>query len=278
MLIAMLAQASNAAPMLSDWSSSKPPGKAPGTEPGMSKAAVQFGMMFWLIILVMFGASIWITRDAVKLYGQRGALVGGALFACIFTIVGVMMLVGNKILEINLFTHILFWGGGVAWLGIVIGYTIVSMRDKKLDAEGAANRAAAEGRIAAGLPVGIPAQPYGAIAGPAAGAVPYPAPVPPMPAPAAPASAPLARPGLGKAPGQRPPLPGKPAVAANAAPAGEPKPPRASEVDGNPILPDGEVTIRSLCCMAKMRNQGAKFAKQRRCPGCGVEPFRFKLA
>lgn len=260
MLIAVLAQTS----------------KAPGTEPGMSKAAVQFGMMFWLIILVMFGASIWITRDAVKLYGQRGALVGGALFACIFMIVGVMMLVGNKILEINLFTHILFWGGGVAWLGIVIGYTIVSMRDKKLDAEGAANRAAAEGRIAAGIPAGNPAQPYGAAAGPAAGAVPYPAPVPPMPAPAAPV--PLARPGLGKAPGQRPPLPGKPAVATKAAPTGEPKPPRASEVDGNPILPDGEVTIRSLCCMAKMRNQGVKFAKQRRCPGCGVEPFRFKLA
>ncbi len=272
MLIAFLAQASNA-PYYPGPSSSKPPGTVPGAEPGMSKAAVQFGIMFWLIILFMFGASIWITRDAVKLYGPRGALVGGALFLCIFTIVGVMMLVGNKTIEVNLFTHILFWGGGVAWLGIVIGYTIVSMRDKKLDAEAAANRAAAEARIAAGQPV----NPFGVPVGPVA-ASPIAPPVQPMPAPAAfaPAPAPPARPGLGQPP--RPSLPGKAAPPRAAAPADESKPPRASEVDGNPILPDGEVTIRSLCCMAKMRNQGAKFAKQRRCPGCGVEPFRFKLA
>lgn len=55
------------------------------------------------------------------------------------------------------------------------------------------------------------------------------------------------------------------------------KGPRASEVPENPVLPPGEVKIRSLCCGQKMRNSGEKFGKQRRCPKCGVAPFRFKL-
>lgn len=55
------------------------------------------------------------------------------------------------------------------------------------------------------------------------------------------------------------------------------KGPRASEIPGNPPLPPGEVKIRSLCCNQKMRNQAEKLGKQRRCPKCGVAPFRYKL-
>jgi hypothetical protein len=57
----------------------------------------------------------------------------------------------------------------------------------------------------------------------------------------------------------------------------ENKAPRASEVDGNPILPDGLVKIRCLDCYKKMQADGAKFAKQRRCPACKAAPFRFKI-
>jgi hypothetical protein len=55
------------------------------------------------------------------------------------------------------------------------------------------------------------------------------------------------------------------------------KSPRASEIAENPPLPDGEIKIRSLCCSAKMRNTGERLGKQRRCPKCGVAPFRYKI-
>jgi hypothetical protein len=56
------------------------------------------------------------------------------------------------------------------------------------------------------------------------------------------------------------------------------KPPRASEVAGNPILPEGEVKIRCVACSKKMKASGPKFAKQRRCPFCKIEPFRYITA
>lgn len=54
-------------------------------------------------------------------------------------------------------------------------------------------------------------------------------------------------------------------------------PPRASEVDGNPGLPDGTVKIRCVACDRKMKAPGPKFARQRRCPNCKATPFRFRL-
>lgn len=55
------------------------------------------------------------------------------------------------------------------------------------------------------------------------------------------------------------------------------KGPRASEVDGNPILPDGPVKVLCLNCNKRMRADGAKFAKQRRCPNCKAAPFRIVI-
>jgi len=57
-----------------------------------------------------------------------------------------------------------------------------------------------------------------------------------------------------------------------------PKPPRAGEVAGNPILPEGEVKIRCLACDKKMKADSSKFLKQRRCPACKAEPFRYVTA
>ncbi|MBK8205524.1 MAG: hypothetical protein IPK87_01900 [Planctomycetes bacterium] len=57
----------------------------------------------------------------------------------------------------------------------------------------------------------------------------------------------------------------------------EPKPPRATEVDGNPILPDTEVKVLCLNCNKRMRANGQQFAKQRRCPNCKASPFRFVI-
>jgi hypothetical protein len=56
------------------------------------------------------------------------------------------------------------------------------------------------------------------------------------------------------------------------------KGPRADEVPGNPILPDGEVKIRCLGCDKKMKADASKFRKQRRCPACKAEPFRYVTA
>ena len=56
------------------------------------------------------------------------------------------------------------------------------------------------------------------------------------------------------------------------------KPLRASEVASNPILPEGEVKIRCIGCGKKMKASGPKFAKQRRCPFCKAEPFRYVIA
>ncbi|MBX3461447.1 MAG: hypothetical protein KF696_15990 [Planctomycetes bacterium] len=55
------------------------------------------------------------------------------------------------------------------------------------------------------------------------------------------------------------------------------KGPRASDVDGNPILPDSVVKVLCLNCNKRMRADGAKFAKQRRCPNCKATPFRFVI-
>lgn len=55
------------------------------------------------------------------------------------------------------------------------------------------------------------------------------------------------------------------------------KGPRASDVDGNPILPDGIVKVLCLNCNKRMRAEGAKFVKQRRCPNCKASPFRFVI-
>lgn len=68
-----------------------------------------------------------------------------------------------------------------------------------------------------------------------------------------------------------------PGVPANAPTLHPDKGPRASEIDGNPPLPPGEIKIRSLCCNQKMRNSGERLGKQRRCPKCGVAPFRYKI-
>ncbi|MCC7510865.1 MAG: hypothetical protein IT464_16015 [Planctomycetes bacterium] len=57
----------------------------------------------------------------------------------------------------------------------------------------------------------------------------------------------------------------------------EPKPPRATEVEGNPILPDTEVKVLCLNCNKRMRANGQQFAKQRRCPNCKASPFRFVI-
>src|SRR5690606_30692873 len=57
----------------------------------------------------------------------------------------------------------------------------------------------------------------------------------------------------------------------------KPKPPRASEIPENPILPDEEVKIRCVDCDRKMKAEGPKFMKQRRCPSCKAEPFRYKI-
>lgn len=59
---------------------------------------------------------------------------------------------------------------------------------------------------------------------------------------------------------------------------GAPKPPRASEIPENPILPDEVVKIRCLACDKKMKAEGSKFARQRRCPACKAEPFRYVTA
>lgn len=56
------------------------------------------------------------------------------------------------------------------------------------------------------------------------------------------------------------------------------KPLRASEVASNPLLPEGEVKIRCIACSKKMKASGPKFAKQRRCPFCKIEPFRYLIA
>ncbi|MCB9932103.1 MAG: hypothetical protein H6841_01635 [Planctomycetes bacterium] len=56
------------------------------------------------------------------------------------------------------------------------------------------------------------------------------------------------------------------------------KGPRAGEVPGNPILPDEVVKIRCLACDKKMKAEGSKFMKQRRCPACKAEPFRYVTA
>ena len=57
-----------------------------------------------------------------------------------------------------------------------------------------------------------------------------------------------------------------------------PKPPRASEIPENPILPDEVCKVRCLACDKKMQAEGAKFMKQRRCPNCKAEPFRYVTA
>ncbi|MCB9895041.1 MAG: hypothetical protein H6839_11375 [Planctomycetes bacterium] len=59
--------------------------------------------------------------------------------------------------------------------------------------------------------------------------------------------------------------------------ASEPKPPRASEIPENPLLPDEVVKIRCLACDKKMKAEGPKFARQRRCPNCKAEPFRYSI-
>lgn len=56
------------------------------------------------------------------------------------------------------------------------------------------------------------------------------------------------------------------------------KGPRASEVPENPILPDGPCKVRCLECDKKMKADGAKFMRQRRCPNCKAAPFRFVTA
>lgn len=68
-----------------------------------------------------------------------------------------------------------------------------------------------------------------------------------------------------------------PRIAAdNAPPAAEPRP--AAEITGNPLLGEGEIRIRSLCCKRKMKAESAKFATAVRCPHCGASPFRFARA
>ena len=56
------------------------------------------------------------------------------------------------------------------------------------------------------------------------------------------------------------------------------KPPRAGEIPENPILPDGPCKVRCLACDKKMKADGARFMRQRRCPNCKAAPFRYVTA
>ncbi|MCC6464476.1 MAG: hypothetical protein IT463_03945 [Planctomycetes bacterium] len=60
------------------------------------------------------------------------------------------------------------------------------------------------------------------------------------------------------------------------APDAAPRP--AAEITGNPLLGEGEIRIRSLCCNRKMKADSRKFASATRCPHCGASPFRFQRA
>ena len=169
---------------------------------------------------------------------------------------------------------ILFLACALTWISTLVGYTVISSRRKKEDEEAEAEKAR---QLNAQLGVGrdpvsveAPAEQFSAedIVEDVIDAE-------------EPAPTPRRAVTLPAADSDDTPRPSEQTLkrmsAAQLEQATAPKPPRASEFPENPILPDEIVKIRCLACDKKMKAEGPKFMKQRRCPACKAEPFRYVI-
>ncbi|MBX3475226.1 MAG: hypothetical protein KF754_12650 [Planctomycetes bacterium] len=245
MLLAVLAQAA----------------RAKANEPSVAfelGETIAYGAIAIFVFLMI--ASAWVTRDAVKYDRDMGAKIGFAMFLSLLVPLIATALAARGFIEGGLWVPVLMGAGILCWFGTLVGYTIVSQRWKTQDDAMEKDRQAA--LYADVKPGGTNPQfsPGDEVSDDTEPAV--------LPDSAGHLSA------MGKIGSLRDAPPGVPANAPTLHPD---KGPRASEIDGNPPLPPGEVKIRSLCCNQKMRNSGERLGKQRRCPKCGVAPFRYKL-
>ncbi len=210
---------------------------------------------YYALLLFAVVVTVFVARDAARFDGKQrvfGLFFAIGMLAALALVVVTSFVAGNARARPGIALSVLMWGGVIAWLAALVVYTLLSRRWKS-DAPTTA------------FPVpGLPAPTY-AVPQFAPGSAPDEPVV--LPDTAGHLSA------LGKV-GSISPAPRVPADAPTLHPD---KGPRASEIAGNPPLPPGEVKIRSLCCNQKMRNQAEKLGKQRRCPKCGVAPFRYKL-
>lgn len=217
---------------------------------------IVYGAMAIFVFLLI--ASAWVTRDAVKYDRDMGAKIGFAMFLSLLVPLIATALAARGFVPDGLWVPALMGAGMLCWFGTLIGYTVVSQRWKTQDAARAKDRQEEAARKASVAPQFAPGDEVADDTEPAV-----------LPDTAGHLSA------IGKAGSisQTPPQ----SVPANAPTLHPDKGPRASEIAENPPLPPGEVKIRSLCCNQKMRNSGERLGKQRRCPKCGVAPFRYKL-
>lgn len=243
MLLAFLAQAS----------------RAKANEPSVAfelGETIAYGAIAIFVFLLI--ASAWVTRDAVKYDRDMGAKIGFAMFLSLLVPTIASALATQGFIEGGPWQLFVMGGGILCWFGTLIGYTVISQRWKTQDAAMAKDRQEELARKSAGAPQFAAGDEVPDDTAPAV-----------LPDTAGHLSAMGKLGSISQTPAQ--------GVPTNAPTLHPDKGPRASEIPGNPPLPPGEIKIRTLCCNTKIRNQAEKLGKQRRCPKCGVAPFRYKL-
>lgn len=236
--------------------------RAKANEPSVAFELGQTILLGSLAIFVfLLVATGWLVRDAMKYDRSLAGKLGLIMVLSLFIPVGTNMVAARGWIEGGPWLLFVIGGGLLGWFGTLIGYTVVSQRWKTQDDAMEKDRQAAlyaDLKPGAAKPQFAPDDEVSDDTEPAV-----------LPDTAGHLSA------LGKAGSiSQTPAPGVPANAPTLHPD---KGPRATEIPGNPPLPPGEVKIRTLCCNTKIRNQAEKLGKQRRCPKCGVAPFRYKI-
>jgi len=229
-----------------------------------------YGMTAILVVVLIVSGLI--VREAYrKNYGNAG-LVGLLMFGSILGPLIVMQITARGWIPAGIFQVVILFGGIATWLGTLIFYTAISSRKQKEDHEREqSDRSATQRELY--RDDGASAQYAERVRDPQPEARPEPEQAPTGPRRAV--SFPAAESDSQRASEQT--LKRMTMEDIESASSVE-KPPRAGEIPENPILPDGPCKVRCLACDKKMKADGARFMRQRRCPNCKAAPFRYVTA
>jgi phage FluMu protein Com len=230
---------------------------------------------FIAILVVVLVVSGVIVREAHKKNYVNAGAVGLLLFGSVLAPLILLQLTAAGFVEPGLMQPVVMIGGVVAWIGTLLWYTVVSSQMKRQDEEAKAaaqdqtyNDPEASAKYAERVGAAQPSLEADVEADVIDAEELQPTPRRAVTLPAA-DSDDSARPSEQTLK--------RMSAAQIEEVASTPKPPRASEIPENPILPDEIVKIRCKDCDKKMKAEGAKFMKQRRCPACKAEPFRYAI-
>lgn len=235
--------------------------ESPATEIG--ELLFYGGIAILVVVLVVSGI---IVREAHRNNYVNAGAVGLLMFGSVLGPLILLQLTVARLIEPGMLQSVAVIGGVVVWVGTLLWYTVVSSQMKRRD-EAAEEEERREELFAIdrGPDPDLVDEVIDANDPPAAGLTPRRA-----------ISIPAAESDSGRASEQT--LKRMTLEKLEESNSGAPKPPRAGEIPENPILPDEVVKVRCLACDKKMQAEGPKFMKQRRCPNCKAEPFRYVTA